>query len=83
MTRDLVSDLAEVWEEEGGGGEGLKIQGAHCFPRACIRLLPLNKTLFQFPLTHPYLSPFSPLEELSRSWWRPAAAASGDSDRRG
>lgn len=36
LTRDLVSDLAGVWGEERGGGEGVKIQGAHCFPRACI-----------------------------------------------
>ena len=68
----------------GRGRGGAEDTGSTLFPQSLHQTSsPEQNTLFQFPLTHPYLSPFSPLEELSRSWWRPAAAASGDSDRRG
>lgn len=46
------------------GGEGVKKQGTHCFPRACITDFSLNKTLcFQPVLTHP--SPFPLLYQRS------------------
>lgn len=72
LNRELVNELARVWGEEGGGGllgEGVKIQGAHCFSRACItHFFPLNKTLFSTLADSSLPFSFSPPEELSQLW---------------